>query len=434
MSWLDQLQQASFRGVPFHVDTIDVAAGDTVVVREYPFQDLPTVFRMGEGAEEIKFSAYVIGPDYNEQRDRLREVLTGDGVLVHPTAGAIRAFVAGRYTIKEAPTAEGGMARFDLTFIRAETRRYPRGVASPQAESKAAAQAAKKAAADDFASRWSIAGKPGWIADQAVSRLRDSVSGVWSQVSAVTQGLNEFTSEITGAYQTLADGLDDLVRTPRLLADSVVTLFALPADLENAAARKLQNAFSWAFTLSSRLDRKPFEVTRSAAPGVLAMYGTGKAEAGPAGSVGQTQARELAATTDRLIQSLAIASYIEASAAAELASYDDAMAMRNEVQTQMTSLLVAASAAAAPTELPTMHWQAAMQRMHAAALGDLAARSRDLVRLTTYTPETWQPVWYVSYKLYGTAAYADEIQAMNPHIRHPMLVPPGRPLRIVRHD
>ena len=57
MAWFDQLTTASFRGVAFQVDTIDVTAGDNTVVREYPFQDLPTVFRMGEGVEEIKFSA-----------------------------------------------------------------------------------------------------------------------------------------------------------------------------------------------------------------------------------------------------------------------------------------------------------------------------------------------------------------------------------------
>ena len=54
-TWLEQLLPASFRGVPFQVDTIEHQAGDNVVLREYPFQDLPTVFRMGEAAEEIKF-------------------------------------------------------------------------------------------------------------------------------------------------------------------------------------------------------------------------------------------------------------------------------------------------------------------------------------------------------------------------------------------
>jgi prophage DNA circulation protein len=68
------------------------------------------------------------------------------------------------------------------------------------------------------------------------------------------------------------------------------------------------------------------------------------------------------------------------------------------------------------------------------ALKDLQARSRDVVRLTSYTPKAWQPVWYISYFLFGTAAYADEILDLNPHITHPLLVPPGMALRIMRHD
>ena len=75
-----------------------------------------------------------------------------------------------------------------------------------------------------------------------------------------------------------------------------------------------------------------------------------------------------------------------------------------------------------------------MQALHSTALGDLQARSRDLVRLTTYTPQGWEPVWFISFKLFGTADYADEIMAMNPHVRHPLLAPPGRALRIARHD
>ena len=142
-AWLAQLRPASFRGVVFQVDTVDVTAGDNLVVRDYPFQDLPTVFRMGAGREDIKFSAYVIGDDYDVQRDTLREALTGvgtlpaSGILVHPTAGTQLAIVSERFVIKENPVAMGGMARFDLSFVRAETRRYPVSVANTGAQASA---------------------------------------------------------------------------------------------------------------------------------------------------------------------------------------------------------------------------------------------------------------------------------------------------------
>jgi len=435
MSWIDQLLPASFRGVPFHVDSIEHHAGDNVVLREYPFQDLPTVFRMGEAAEEIKFSAYVIGDDYTDQRDKLREVLTGDGVLVHPTAGSMRVFVAGKYTIKEAPTTEGGLARFDLTFVRAEPRRYPQGVTNTPQEAFRKAELAKAAAKDAFAAQWVLKEKPGWAADLAVNRIKDAVAATWSKLARVTQGLGDFTSEVIGNYQALNSGLNDLVRTPRLLADQIATLFELPTDLSQAAARDFQAAFSWVFDLDKRLRKTDFEVSVMPAVGAgLVMYGTGHADAIGTESATRALLASLTAASDQLVESLATAAYVQATATVELANYDEALALRRTVSEQITRLMTEASAAPASNTMPGSSWHDGMLGLQTAALRDLQVRSRDLVRLTSYTPQSWQPVWYISYQLFGTAAYADEILLMNPHIRNPLLVPPGRALRIVRHD
>ncbi|MFT4192480.1 MAG: DNA circularization N-terminal domain-containing protein [Comamonas sp.] len=435
MSWLDQLQQASFRGVAFHVDTIDVSAGDNVVVREYPFQDLPTVFRMGDGVEEIKFSAYVIGDDYHEQRERLREVLSGEGVLVHPTAGSIRAYVAGKYRIQETPTAEGGIARFELTFIRAEARRYPVGVANTPAEAGLAADAAALAAQDQFGGAFDMDSVYGWSADQAVARVRASVDAVWDQMKAVSGGLGDFTSAALRNYETLRDGLLDLVSTPRELADQIATLFELPGELTQAARANFMGAFSFLFDMSDRISQADFEFTATPADGLgLVVYGTGTA--GPLGEDSPVRATlaQLTSSSDLLFETLATAAWVRAAAQYELTGYDDAMAMRQAIHAQCTRLLTEASALAAPATAPGESWHDAVMALHTTALADLQARSRDLVRLTTYTPEAWQPIWYVSYRLFGTAAYADEILALNPHIEHPLLVPPGRPLRVVRRE
>lgn len=435
MSWLDQLRPASFRGVPFHVDTIEHSAGDNVVLREYPFQDLPTVFRMGEAAEEIKLSAYVIGDDYDGQREALRRVLTGEGVLVHPTAGSIRVFVAGKYTLREAPTAEGGMARFDLTFVRAEPRRYPQGAPNTAEDAAAKAAAAKKAAKDAFAAQWKLTEKPGWVADRAVGRIRDALGPTWAKLAKASQGLGDFTSTVIGNYQALVSGLDDLVRTPRQLADQIGTLFELPGELTQGGARQFKSAFEWVFDLDKRLRKTEFEVSVMPPVGEgLVMYGTGNAEQIGASSAFRQQLTSLTSASDQLFESLASAAYVEATARLELANYDEALALRAAVNEQFTRLLSEASTAPASAEMPATSWHDAMLSLHTAALADLQVRSRDLVRLTSYTPQSWMPVWAISYQLFGTVKYADEILSMNPHIRHPLLVPPGRPLRIVRHD
>lgn len=437
MSWLDQLQIASFRDVTFQVDSIDVSAGDNVVLREYPFQDLPTVFRMGEAAEEIKISAYVIGPDYIERREELRSVLTGGGVLVHPTAGSIRVFVAGKFTIKENPTAEGGMARFDLTFVRAETRRYPAGTVSTPESAKARAYTTKLTAVDAFAADFDLSiltKTPGWAADRAVARITDSVAGVWGQIKAVTAGVNDFSNTMIGNYQALRDGLTTLVRQPRLLADSLRNLFTLPSDLSAAAARDFMAAFEGLFDMGLKVNKTDFTVSVMPAVGAgLVMYGAGNATVLNLNTPARAQLEALNTASDQLIETLAVAGWVQAVAAAELTSYDDALALRAKLNAQCTRLLLRASNAPASDGLPASAWHDALLALLTAGLRDIQERSREMARLQSFTPEAWMPVWAVSYRLFGTAAYADEILTMNPHITHPLLVPPGKALRVMRH-
>lgn len=434
-NWLDQLRPASFRDVPFQVDSIDWTAGDNVVVREYPFQDLPTVFRMGAGSEELKFSAYVIGANYHLQRAALMDALTGPGILMHPTAGAMKVYVAGKFAVRENPSAEGGMARFDLHFVRAETRRYPQGVVNTAADVAARAATARAGAADAFAAQWGLDGAPGWVAEQAVARLKSTLDAVWAPLSAASRTLGAFNSTLIGNYQALRAGLDILVSVPRQLADSVATLFELPAELSNAAARDFQSAFAWVFNVRDRVAATGYDVAVMPAVGAgLVMFGSGVVDVLAVDSAARRRLQDLSDAGDRIIESLATASWAEAAASVELASYDEAMAMRQALASQVQRLMLAASSATAAPVLPASSWHDSMLLLYTASLADLQVRSRDLVRLTSYTPESWQPVWYVSHRLYGTVAYADEIMAMNPHIEHPLLVPPGRALRVVRHD
>lgn len=444
MGWLEQLRPASFRGVPFQVDTLEETGGDNTVLREYPFQDLPTVFRMGEGVKEIKFSAYVIGDDYIDQREALREALTGEGLLMHPTAGAIHVYVVGRYSIKENPTAEGGMARFDLTFVQAEARRYPLGVANTGSQAGSAAAAASAAAQDQFAVGFKTAGLPGWVGVRVLANLNAALDGVWGQLKAVQVGLGDFSNTLIGNYQALRTNLNDLVSTPRALAAEIAMLFELPSEIDAALARDYQSAFGWAFDLSLKVNRTDFEtvlIPASASSGHagvgdagLVVYGAGDGEALALRGPARVQLDQLTAVCDQLFETLAVCGYVKAAAALELTDYDEALIMRRAVNDQCTRLLNEASSQAAPVALTATDWHGAVQQLQTAALADLQARSRDLVRLTTYTPQGWEPVWLISYKLFGTADYADVILMMNPDIQHPLLVQPGRALRIVRHD
>lgn len=433
MSWLDQLQPASWRGVGFEVDTVEVKAGDNVVLREYPFADLPSVFRMGSTAETIRFSAYVIGPDYQARRDELRQALTGEGVLVHPTAGAMRAFVADKYTMTEAPLREGTVVKFDLIFVRAEARTYPAPKANTQAQATQAADAAKAAAVDQFAAEFTLSGAPAWVQERVIDRLGALTGGVWDNIKGVTAGLGDYTDQAAGAFQVLRGGLLDLVKTPAGLAGAMRELFALPDELGAGAGALFQSAYQSVFGLGSKLPRADFETVQQPTLTKPAMYGVGSVDDLDMDTGARVQLARLSGAADALVNSMALAAWVQAVAADDLAGHEAVLTQRRWLYDSCTGLLQDASRGAASAARPASAWHDAMLAMMTASLADMMSRGANRARLSAYVPQVCMSIWQLSHLLYGTAEWADEIMSNNPHIQHPLLVPAGLPVRVVQH-
>lgn len=438
-NWLSQLQPASWRDVPFHVDTIDVSAGDNVVLREYPFQDLPTVFRMGEAAEEIKFSAYVIGSDYQAKRDALRKVLTGEGVLIHPSSGAIRCWANGKFTIREAPTQEGGMARFELSFVRAEPRRYPRSKANTAATAIDAAQEMFNGAIGLFAAVWNIRGQPGWVVSRLLDRFGGGLGQIYKMLTPLLAFGGDWADDATGKWQLAQGNLESLANNPQQLADMTADLLTVPSDLQALFDTNAQPqaawlaAFYWVFDLPLNLPKTEFKTIQQPddAQGLagLAMYGVGVPSLQTDSPARATQIA-LSNAADQFLQALGTAALVQICAAADWSDTTAALAMRSRLHTHCLALLQ--QSAPAPVGVISDDWYAAMLRMHSAMLADFAARSNMSQQHTSYTLQTHTPVWKLSYDLYGTPEFADEILAANPHITHPLLIPPNVPLRVVK--
>lgn len=432
-TWLEQLQPASFKGVRFQVDSIESTVGDNVVLREYPFQDKPTVFRMGAAAQILKFSAYVVGDDYLDQLDALLEALTGDGDLVHPTAGTMRAFVMGPFTYKEAPAEEGGVARLELTFVRAEPRRYPTAITNPVAAATQAASDAKAASVDAFAAAFDLSESPGWAIESVIQRIDTSVQVIVAEIQPTLAELTDFTGQATAQYQSLRSSLTTLVNVPQQLGSSLANLFSLPEDMSAGIASAVSGSLESIFNRAST----PADTVYLPTSDAVNMLGIGQASALYTQTQGQQQLIKANAALDQLVASLAIAALVQAQAALADAEPDavdigQTQRLRNLLYTQITQMLGSASESSDVTSTG-LSWHDAMLNLLSAAIAELRSRPGAGNRLDTYTPKGWMPVWQVSYELYGTASYADEILALNPHIQNPLLVPPDQALTVVRH-
>lgn len=130
--WREKLLEASFRGVPFKVEEESAGTGRRVETHEYPNRDKPYTEDLGKVTFRPSITAYVVGDDCFDQRDRLIEALNkpGPGTLVHPTYGELKVCVDGEVRVSTSKS-EGRIVRFDLKFVEAGELSYPTSGAWP---------------------------------------------------------------------------------------------------------------------------------------------------------------------------------------------------------------------------------------------------------------------------------------------------------------
>lgn len=150
MAWKDEKEKASFRGVPFWVDTERSKRGRRTVVHEYPKRDVPMIEDMGLATQTVSFTAWVAGADCFTQRDALLKALEEPGAaeLVHPWYG--RLMVASTAVDVSHSEHEGGVVRFDLEFTKGEGSAFPVGSANTATRADFAASTVQTSAQSRF--------------------------------------------------------------------------------------------------------------------------------------------------------------------------------------------------------------------------------------------------------------------------------------------
>ena len=130
-SWRDNLWPASFRSANFKVISTNTSIGRRNIVHQYPLRDEPYIEDLGLDTDEFSIEGYIVQHldneyDYFAERDLLIEELkkSGPGTLIHPFLGEITASLIGKVQLSESFN-EGGIARFSMTFVKAEETKAP---------------------------------------------------------------------------------------------------------------------------------------------------------------------------------------------------------------------------------------------------------------------------------------------------------------------
>jgi hypothetical protein len=124
----DELLPASFKGVPFLVNSGSTEGGRKTATHEFPNSDRRFVEDLGLLNKKFSVQATITGPNYRQKRDALINAIetAGSGLLIHPFLG-IQRVVSKPYTLEERMT-NVGEARFNLVFENAQDAILPRPI------------------------------------------------------------------------------------------------------------------------------------------------------------------------------------------------------------------------------------------------------------------------------------------------------------------
>jgi len=391
MSWRDRLRPATFRGIPFRVRAHDAGGSRRVVVHEFPGRDTPLVQDLGRGTETTALQAYIVGLDYDLDRDRLLEALAerGPGELVHPYLGTLRVQVTG-YQLEER-TDEGGLAIINIAFVEAGD-----GTAI------LTSRAGSLQGADDAANGALDGAEAGYDAD-TFGRPDQVLEGLIATVEG-------FSSTLAGF--SVAGPLRAVARYRRLatrLADAILAVLAFPArqaTLVRQAVTELDAAVnSRQVLLGLHLD---------------ALKQRPKLRGG-AGAFARLRDRNAQSAAD-LFRTMHAAEAVRAAIRVRWASRQDAERARGLILEEIDSLQRTVGDVA----------YRALNALAAQLSAALPGPDADLPELLTLTIEAPVPALVLAHRLYGTRARTDALLARNRAvIPHPGLVNTGTRLEVL---
>jgi len=396
----DQLQEASFRGVPFYVEPesggAPIAVGRRKMVHEYPQRDKPYVEDLGRATRELRITGFVIGLDYIQQASNLIAALEeeGEGTLVHPWLGSMEVSVKDLAQVLY--SAKLGKATIDFSFIEAGELEFPDAEDSTPAQSRIAADGINAAVGAQFGSNFNIVGFPNFVSLGATAQL-GSVFALMGSAAASPLAVLGYASGAAGAFGAAVG----LMSNPLALGSYMLSFFGVQGVI-SSSMNLLGLARAFIDLAASPVLAAPFVP----APGV---YVT------PA----RVQYTENIAQINALTRQALLTQAVGISSEIQTVVYDDAVSVRLALTAALDT-----ESQTAPDDV-----YLALQAARSAVWRDLTDRARDSARLVTITPPDTVPAIVLAYDRYEDAGRDLEIVARN-RLRHPGFVPPV-PLQVL---
>lgn len=397
MTWRNSLLPGSFKGASFQIEGHNHNGGRRGQLHEYPQRDTPYFEDMGRKAREFTIDAFIVGENYQIQRDALIAACEsqGGGSLVHPYLGT-KQVVCTSFTVSER-IEEGRMCRVSMTMVEAGTNLFPAGAQDLGFRVAGLAGLAEAATIADFVQSYSANGLPGFVFESV-----ESVAGDLISIVTGLSGADEFVAAVSG----YARDIQALSREPADLASSTF-------DLIKTLRAAIQPS-----------QRDP--ATASAASQAMQAI-AGFSVAGTTAGIKQTTATRIAQVGnldayEALVRRAALVNEAMAVPSLKPDSYQAATAYARDYVGRVDDELLA-GASNETSYLPLTDLAAAVS----ASMNTKAGTLPQLIDLTL--PET-KPSLLVAYEQYADAKRSDDVLLRN-KVRNPSFVPAGVPLEVL---
>lgn len=423
-TWRDKLRSAAFKGAAFEVETHDSESGRRAEVHEYPNRDIPYVEDLGKRAETFTVEAFVIGDDYMDKRDALKDACTsyGAGTLTHPSLGDISA-VCTSCRVSES-SEYGRMARFTLTFQEAGEQASPTDSINYKDKVKSLSDSAQTDIIDSFLENFSLSGVDTFTSNslgstaasvaESLSNAMDFVNSQVTELTGLTDSVRGASSFITDIWDTAMDAVDivtSVINTVSGIIDNPLNYLGTPAYF----ATSLSNALSVITAFLSPKDAiKQLQTATASETAATGSQNTARAQ----------QEAQLTSQIKALSDRLSITEQAKALAGMEFTNSSDAQEALEDFIAQVETQLLLENVNTTDAVF------SGLQNLKAAVVKDIQTAIKKLPEVTGLTLSQNTPSAVLAYDLYQDLDRAVEIVDRN-KVRNPGFVPRGITLEVL---
>lgn len=411
MGWRDNYRAASFRGVAFFVESADSTHGRRQAVHEHAQRDVPYTEDLGRKAREFSVSGYLIGVDYQTNRDELIKACetAGPGALVHPYRGEMTVVCRG-LGLSES-TSEGGMCVVKLTFLEAGGASFPSAKVDSVNAISTKGNIVTARAGEGCLTGFKTAGFPNFVTDSAaagISALGEALSVPGFGFLGDPKAASDF---IYQAKSFVADA-KNLARDPSQMVGRVIGLLSSVNSAFGINAFKmlidLFDSSTSSFTGSTATPSRQQQAANFGALNALVRQ------------VALAQATKAAVVTQ-----VPVTTFSGATQISTVPTVYDSYQAAIKVRETLVDRLDAESEAT-----PSDEMYVALSDLRTGVVQAVPDPEQDLARIVQYVPRETLPSLLVAYQIYGDAGRANEIALRNGP-RHPGFLIGGNRLEVL---